>query len=83
MSKEEFQLKFEMYKAMARVIFHMMIKPTLYMIVMWMFEVAAAFIFFKDIWNAAGFVSAITLYQITSAEFHKEFFGTRQDAIQK
>lgn len=81
MNKEEIKLRIQIYKQLATVIFHMLIKPALYMIVMWAFEVAAAFIFFGDLWKAMGFVSAISLYLITQHEFQKEF-GIR-NAIQK
>jgi len=78
MNKEEFKLRLMVYREILRVAFHMMVMPSLYMICMWGFEVAAAFLFFQDLWRAMGFVSAIALYQITQAEFNKEYFGKRK-----
>jgi len=82
MSKEEIKFRMRMYTEILRVGFRMLVLPTMYMFFMWAFQVVAAFLFFKDFWRAAGFVSAIVLYQITSSEFNKEFFG-RRNAIQK
>lgn len=55
-----------------------------YIIIMWASLVAAVFLVTKDLWTAAGIVSAICLFRIVQAEFNKEFFGARNpDAIQK
>lgn len=71
------------FKQVLLIIWKFVIVPGLYALLMWASLIAAAFLVLGDLWQAAGFVSAITLYFITQAEFKKEFFGARNYGIQE